>query len=155
MRTGQSSRGGGGRAGGSAGSGGGGSFGGGSTGGAMDPQVMRAFRESTQQPRTLRIQQTDTSVTIAGQGRPLTVLTNGALVADSTLEGQITYSVKSSWKKDQLVIERQMSGGTVIRSTYYLDKKDAKTLIVDVRFESKQMTRTVDNRRVYSAAAGS
>jgi hypothetical protein len=128
---------------------------GGGAGATLDRRASNAFREATRAPRELRIEQTDTSVTIVGGAKPLTVLTNGKVVTDSTVEGEVSYSIKAQWKKDQLVIERQMGRGTSIRSTYYLDKKDPKTLIVDVRFESKAMSRTVDNRRVYNAMQGS
>lgn len=137
-------------------SGGGGTDGGssgafGGTGAGADRQVMAAMGEATRQPSTLTIEQTDSIVTISSGRRPLVVHPDGESLADSTLEGVVVYSVKAEWKKEQLVIEKRLAGGTSVRSTYYLDKKDPKVLIVDVRFESKPMRKTIDNRRVYNS----
>ncbi len=154
-KTGMGSRGGGSRGGGSSSGGGadaGGGFGGGGGGGA-DREAMRAMREATQQPRSLEIQQTDSTVTVGGRGASLMVYTDGRVIADSTLDGQVVKSVKASWKKDELTIERLVATGTTIKETYHLDKKDPKILLVDVRFESKPMRRTINNRRVYDLAS--
>jgi hypothetical protein len=150
VRTGMGSRG-------RGGSSSGGAFGSGgqSDGRSMSPLASRVMQEATRQPQTLRIALTDSSVTIQGGPRPVTVLTNGVIVADSTLEGEIAYAVKATWKKEQLIVERQINNGaTMLRSTYYLDRKDPKVLIVDVRFEDKSTRRTIDNRRVYNAESG-
>jgi hypothetical protein len=145
-----------GRAGG--GGGGGGADGGGAPGGTggatglgADRQVMAAMGEATKQPSALTIEQTDSTVTISSGRRQLVVRPDGESLADSTLEGVVVYSVKAEWKKDQLVVEKRLAGGTSVRSTYYVDKKDPKVLIVDVRFESKSLRRTIDNRRVYNS----
>ncbi len=151
-KTGMGSRGGGSRGGGSSGGAdAGGGFGG--SGGGADREAMRAMREATQQPRSLEIQQTDSTVTVGGRGASLMVYTDGRVIADSTLDGKVVKSVKASWKKDELTIERLVATGTTIKETYHLDKKDPKILLVDVRFESKPMRRTINNRRVYDLAS--
>ena len=135
--------------GGGADGGSGGAFSG--TGTGADRQVLAAMGEATRQPATLTIEQTDSTVTVSSGRRPLVVHPDGESLADSTLDGVVVYSVKAEWKKDQLVIEKHVAGGTSVRSTYYLDKKDPKVLIVDVHFESKPLRKTIDNRRAYNS----
>src|SRR4029079_13773911 len=107
-------------------------------GGRGDKMSMRFMRTATQQPKVLKIDQNDSTITIEGGGRPLTLRTNGEEVAETEgaegegggMSGEAP-TVKATWKKDQLVVEQHSGKDVWVRQTFHVDKKNPKMLVVD------------------------
>jgi hypothetical protein len=112
----------------------------------------RVVRDLMRAPSTLLIVQTDTSIVIdPGNGIIVNAPTSGRAV-DTTVADGTRHRTKVSWKKNDLVVERDFNIAGSIRETYRLIGDNPRRLVVEFHFENKAQRRTADQKRVYDPA---
>ncbi|HWP03153.1 MAG TPA: hypothetical protein VNL96_06835 [Gemmatimonadaceae bacterium] len=112
----------------------------------------RVVRDLMRAPATLIIQQTDSSIVIdPGIGIIVNAPTNGRAV-DTTVADGTKHRTRVSWKRKDLVVERDFNIAGSIRETYRLVGENPRRLVVEFHFENKAQRRTADQKRVYDPA---
>lgn len=109
----------------------------------------RVVRDLMRAPATLIIQQTDSSIVIdPGIGIIVNAPTNGRAV-DTTVADGTKHRTRVSWRRNDLVVERDFNIAGSIRETYRLVGENPRRLVVEFHFENKAQRRTADQKRVY------
>lgn len=99
--------------------------------------------------RVFRIEQSDSTVTVVtAEGSPMVLYTDGRTVRGK-IEGLGEVRTVATWKGDKLKVERLISGGAKITTTYqFADQKKR----LEVETELSGFVRSIDFRLVYDAA---
>ncbi len=101
--------------------------------------------------RVFRIEQSDSTVTlVTPEGSPIVLYPDGRTVRDK-IEGLGEVRTMASWKGDRLEVERHISGGAKITTTYQFTDEDQR---LEVETELSGFVRSFDFRLVYDPAQG-
>lgn len=118
--------------------------------GAPKPEAVQAMRRLvTVPPRHMRLQLSDSSVTVAYAPEDVWVLAFGDKVKRDMGDG-VELQARADWEEGRLVVSRSMSGGGSVTETY-MPSVDGKKLTVVVE-TSMGGRGGVEFRRVYDVA---
>lgn len=110
------------------------------------------LRAAMQPTDSLLIAQDDLSVNIdPGNGYLTALQLDGTAIEAPQADGTI-HKTKATLKKDQLLIERDLTTAGHIREIYRFDKNNPNQLIVEFKYENKRQRRTFEQKRVYDRA---
>jgi hypothetical protein len=68
---------------------------------------------------------------------------------DTTVADGTKHRTRVSWRRSDLVVERDFNIAGSIRETYRLVGENPRRLVVEFHFENKAQRRTADQKRVY------